>query len=626
MINNNNNKMNPDDNPINPIKENIAEKLLNTSNYETIRKNFSSMYLKKNLIVPFILADNEYLLAITRKTKNDVISDVSLKLDIRNKKIIILPSEELIDLINAAYDTSMESIKGINDRHTKAGEFSSNGSLTGETDEFENLKSFEHIDLIDENSDAPAIKFINTIILEAVKENASDIHIEPFQDYLLVKFRIDGSLTEKLRPQINLKDSIVSRIKVMSGLDIAEKRLPQDGRIQLVARNRNIDIRVSIVPTIFGERVVLRLLDKSLDIYDITEVGIDEKFIPLVKNSLAKSTGMIISTGPTGSGKTTTLYSFINEVIKLFPDKNVLTIEDPVEYQIKGISQINVNNKIGLTFAKGLRHILRQDPDIIMIGEIRDSETAEIAIQSAMTGHLVFSTLHTNDSASSFARLTDMEIEPFLIASSITIVFAQRLLRKLCPFCKKSYILNDENIRLLANKIDIDADIYTSGDKKTDVNCNFSIADDKISDTGAGIYNNMRKENIEHYNNDDINDNSKNTNIHNNDNNYGNNNIKLSKELLNLAIIKDILKDGDFYISAGCKECGLTGYKGRTAIYEILEVNDEIRSLVMLRASSQEIKSKAIENGMSTLRIEAIKKFAAGTTSLAEVIRVSEED
>ncbi|MHB1665038.1 MAG: GspE/PulE family protein [bacterium] len=591
------NKTNPIDNPINPIKENIAEELFDPSNYQIIRKNFSSMYLKKNLIVPFTLKDGEYSLAITKKTKNDVISDVSLKLDIRNKKIIILPSEELIDLINSIYDTSMESIKGINDRHRQAGE-----SSADETDEFENLKSFEHIDLIDENSDAPAIKFINTIILEAVKENASDIHIEPFQDYLLVKFRIDGSLTEKLRPQINLKDSIVSRIKVMSGLDIAEKRLPQDGRIQLVARNRNIDIRVSIVPTIFGERVVLRLLDKSLDIYDITEVGIDEKFIPLVKNSLAKSTGMIISTGPTGSGKTTTLYSFINEVIKLFSDKNILTIEDPVEYQIKGISQINVNNKIGLTFAKGLRHILRQDPDIIMIGEIRDSETAEIAIQSAMTGHLVFSTLHTNDSASSFARLTDMEIEPFLIASSISIVFAQRLLRKLCPFCKKSYILNDENIKLLANKIDIDID----------VNNNFNAADNNISNNGIDIYNNIQKECIEHNNNTD--------------NNYSSNNIKHSKELLNLAIIKDILKDGDFYISTGCKECGFTGYKGRTAIYEILEVNDEIRSLVMLRASSQEIKLKAIENGMSTLRIEAIKKFAAGTTSLAEVIRVSEED
>jgi len=551
------------------VKESIPEELLNTENYVTIRKNFPSMYLKKNLIVPFMRSEGEYLFAITKKTKNDVIGDVSLKLDIRNKKIIILSSEELIDIINSIYDTSIESIKGMGGGYAGGGKFSSNVSSIYENgenfngdesyenvdnDEYENLKSFEHIDLIDENSDAPAIKFINTIILEAVKENVSDIHIEPFQDYLSVRFRIDGSLTEKLRPQINLKNSIVSRIKVMSGLDIAEKRLPQDGRIQLVARNRNIDIRVSIVPTIFGERVVLRLLDKSLDIYDITEVGIDERFIPSVKNSLAKSTGMIISTGPTGSGKTTTLYSFINEVIKIFPDKNVLTIEDPVEYQIKGISQINVNNKIGLTFAKGLRHILRQDPDIIMIGEIRDSETAEIAIQSAMTGHLVFSTLHTNDSASSFARLTDMEIEPFLIASSITIVFAQRLLRKLCPLCKESYILSEENVKLLSNK------------------------------------------------------------------------IELSKELSNITVIKNILKNGVFYIPKGCKECGFTGYKGRTAIYEILEVNDEIRSLVMLRASSQEIKSKAIENGMSTLRIEAIKKFAAGMTSLAEVIRVSEED
>ncbi|MCL4427709.1 MAG: Flp pilus assembly complex ATPase component TadA [Deltaproteobacteria bacterium] len=552
---------------MNSLKEFQKLKEFNDENVRRIiRKNFSSIYLKKNLILPVPLQDNSLCnIFVTQNTKNfDVVSDVLMKLDIADKNVVVIPEEELINLINSIYDTSLDSIKnsknglggikGVNGYNGEdGGEWVSDGGAGGTesgSGPANDLKSFEHIDLIDENSEAPAIKFINVIILEALKENASDIHIEPFQDYLSVKFRTDGSLNEKLRPHVNLKNSIVSRIKVMAGLDIAEKRLPQDGRIQLVARNKNIDIRVSIVPTIFGERVVLRLLDKSLNIYDITEVGIDEKFLPSVKTALSKTTGMVISTGPTGSGKTTTLYSFINEVMKLYSDKNILTIEDPVEYQIKGISQINVNNKIGLTFAKGLRHILRQDPDVIMIGEIRDSETAEIAIQSAMTGHLVLSTLHTNDSASAFARLTDMGIEPFLIASSISIVFAQRLLRKLCPDCRESYEISGEDVKLL------------------------------ISDEQSEI----------------------------------------------MPVINEILSRGTFYTQKGCKECNFTGYKGRTAIYEILEVNDDIRSLIMTRASSQEIKLKAVKFGMSTLRVEAIRKFASGLTSIAEVVRVSEED
>ena len=552
---------------MNSLKEFQKLKEFNDENVRRIiRKNFSSIYLKKNLILPVPLQDNSLCnIFVTQNTKNfDVVSDVLMKLDIADKNVVVIPEEELINLINSIYDTSLDSIKnsknglggikGVNGYNGEdGGEWVSDGGAGGTesgSGPANDLKSFEHIDLIDENSEAPAIKFINVIILEALKENASDIHIEPFQDYLSVKFRTDGSLNEKLRPHVNLKNSIVSRIKVMAGLDIAEKRLPQDGRIQLVARNKNIDIRVSIVPTIFGERVVLRLLDKSLNIYDITEVGIDEKFLPSVKTALSKTTGMVISTGPTGSGKTTTLYSFINEVMKLYSDKNILTIEDPVEYQIKGISQINVNNKIGLTFAKGLRHILRQDPDVIMIGEIRDSETAEIAIQSAMTGHLVLSTLHTNDSASAFARLTDMGIEPFLIASSISMVFAQRLLRKLCPHCRESYEISGEDVKLL------------------------------ISDEQSEI----------------------------------------------MPVINEILSKGTFYMQKGCKECNFTGYKGRTAIYEILEVNDDIRSLIMTRASSQEIKLKAVKFGMSTLRVEAIRKFASGLTSIAEVVRVSEED
>ncbi len=521
-----------------------------------IKSNFRSIYLKKNLVFPLKLKEDGYIIFTAQGTKGDTVKDVILKLGAEESdgddnnyavKTQIIDENELIGLINSYYEFSLKNRsdeKGANGTGAKNGtgadEWSSEGS---------NLDALKAIDIIDVTSDAPAIKLINALILEAVKENASDIHIEPYYDHVTVKFRIDGSLVERITLKPGVLPILVSRIKVMSNLDIAEKRLPQDGRIELTVKNRPVDIRVSLIPTIFGERTVLRILDKSLKLFDIKEVGISEAYMNSVYDSLKKTHGMIISTGPTGSGKTTTLYSFINTVKTLYPDKNIMTVEDPVEYQIGGIAQISINPKIGFTFATGLRHILRQDPDIIMIGEIRDFETAEIAVQSALTGHLVFSTLHTNDAASAFTRLTDMGIEPFLISSSVLILFAQRLLRVLCPKCKEPAV-------------------------------------DFLS--GAGYYPKMLDEEF--------------------------------------GVPLEDIRGKEIYRAKGCDFCAQTGYKGRTAVYEILEINDEIRSLVMSKASSSEIKTAAVKNGMKTLRMEAFKKFASGITSIEEIIRTTQKD
>ncbi|MHB8231978.1 MAG: GspE/PulE family protein [bacterium] len=526
-----------------------------------ILNSFSSVYLKKNLILPVKLTAG-YALFITENTKSGAINDCMIKLgryesynetgsgsiksvDAASKtepEIIKLSEAELIKNINSLFELSLGEAQETVD------------SIEPTDDVYENLKNIESIDIVDIKSDAPAIKLINSLLLEAVRKNASDIHIEPYETHFTIRYRIDGSLIDITEPPIGLEAFLVARIKVMAGLDIAEKRLPQDGRIELKVSNRNVDVRVSVVPTLYGERVVLRLLDKSLKLYDINEVGIDENFIPAVKQSLTKSHGMILTTGPTGSGKTTTLYSFINSINKTFPDKNIITIEDPVEYQIPKISQINVNAKIGLSFASGLRHILRQDPDIIMVGEIRDPETANIGIQSALTGHLVLSTLHTNDAASAFTRLIDMGIEPFLVSSSVELVFAQRLLRLLCQSCKKKIEALPDN---LTHEVENFMKVSKSG--------NYGAG----TGTGTGV---------------------------------------------------------SFYEAAGCEKCNFTGYKGRTAIYEILEVNDAIRTMIMVKRNSQEIKETAIKNGMSTLRNEALRLFLKGLTSLTELIRATQED
>jgi general secretion pathway protein E len=318
----------------------------------------------------------------------------------------------------------------------------------------------EKADLLDDISDAPIIKLANHIISQSVKARASDIHIEPYQDSFKVRYRVDGILYDFLSPPKWLQPALISRIKVMAKMNIAEKRLPQDGRLDVKIGHQEIDVRVSTLPTSFGERLVLRLLDKSGSLISLSDLGLDADKLALLDNLIRSPNGIILVTGPTGSGKTTTLYAILSSIN--IPDVNIITIEDPIEYQLQGINQIQVNPKINLTFAKGLRSIVRQDPDVILVGEIRDQETAEIAVQSALTGHLVFSTLHTNDSASAITRLVDIGVEPFLLSSSVLAVIAQRLIRVLCTDCKEAYTPDEAALmRLGINRDQIrDAAIY----------------------------------------------------------------------------------------------------------------------------------------------------------------------
>lgn len=385
---------------------------------------------------------------------------------------------------------------------------------------------------IDDDTQAPVIKYLNTIIDNAVLYSASDIHIEPEEKEFRVRFRIDGILREIMRTDISMHDSIVSRIKIMANLNIAEKRIPQDGRINYKTQQKNIDLRVSTIPSIYGEKIVMRVLDKSNFTYDLNGLGLECCDLDKVRKILERPYGIVLVSGPTGSGKTTTLYTMLNIINDV--SKNIITIEDPIEYNFKGINQIQVNNKVGLTFANGLRSILRQDPDIIMVGEIRDAETAEIAVRSALTGHLVFSTIHTNDAVGAITRLRDMDIQPFLISSTLVTVIAQRLVRKICPNCSYEYTSEEREMRLL----------------------------------------NIDKP------------------------------VKLKK-------------------GKGCSICNNTGYKGRVGIYEILDINKNIRDLIDFNKSDSEIEIAAVKNGMAKLRQSAAIKVLEGLTTVDEMLRVT---
>jgi len=363
---------------------------------------------------------------------------------------------EAIDQLRVCYErpikvlvTSPEEVtKAINSIRTSL--MSDRSSNLGDSDgkDEEDLATQLKIDVTDsDDDDAPIIRYVNAIIFKASSERASDVHIEPFEDRLKVRFRVDGVLYDVASEDKSFQAAIISRVKVMSGLNIAEKRLPQDGRIGLKIAGKDVDIRVSTVPTQFGERIVMRLLDKSGAVLDLDQLGIDERNLSLMKKLLQKPNGIVLVTGPTGSGKTTTLYACLTYINK--PDLNILTVEDPIEYQLDGVGQMQINSKIDFTFASGLRAILRQDPDVVMVGEIRDGETAEIAIQASLTGHLVLSTLHTNDSAGAVTRLVDMGVEPFLVSSSLLAVVAQRLVRRLCKHCKVPGEITDDELKEL---------------------------------------------------------------------------------------------------------------------------------------------------------------------------------
>jgi len=391
------------------------------------------VFSKKHRIVP-VKMDGDVLTAATVDPLNhEPLDDLRLILGCRDIRVVLSSEREVLRAVNRFYeqsaDTPEEMIQGLDTE--------SSDRILHELEETE--------DLLDVSDEAPVIRLVNLIFFQAVKERASDIHIEPFQKELKVRYRIDGILYNRLSPPKRYQPAIVSRLKVMAKLDIAEKRLPQDGRIPIKVADKDIDIRVSIIPTSFGERVVLRLLDKSSVHLGLEEIGLFPEHLKILEELIRRPNGILFVTGPTGSGKTTTLYAALSRINS--PDKNIVTIEDPVEYQLFGIAQIQVNPKVGLTFAHGLRSILRHDPDVILVGEVRDVETAEIAIQAAMTGHLVFSTLHTNDAASAITRLIDMGIEPFRIASVVRAIMAQRLVRILCPECKQAYEPEPEALR-----------------------------------------------------------------------------------------------------------------------------------------------------------------------------------
>ena len=365
-----------------------------------------------------------YVVAINDPLNFHALDDLVRLMALTDFKLVLAERETILSAINLQYDLRRDSAQQL------VQDMEENGSdIISEIE--------ETADLLDDTSEAPIIKLVNHIISQSIKARASDIHIEPYQHSFTVRYRVDGILYDLLTPPKWIQPALISRIKVMAKMNIAEKRLPQDGRFEVKVGDQNIDLRVSTIPTAFGERVVLRLLNKSGSLLELKDLGFSPARLKVIKKLVASPNGIILVTGPTGSGKTTTLYAILQSINK--PDINIITIEDPVEYQIKGISQIQVNPKIDLTFARGLRSIVRQDPDVILVGEVRDKETAEIAVQSALTGHLVFSTLHTNDSASAITRLVDMGVEPFLISSSVLAVAAQRLVRLLCDNCKKAY-------------------------------------------------------------------------------------------------------------------------------------------------------------------------------------------
>jgi general secretion pathway protein E len=410
-----------------PLWHTISTEDMDTSFTEKIPIQF----LKKYKMVPVVRSDGVYI-AVNDPTLFQPIDDLHIILGWDGVETVLAPYSAILSAINFAYDLSSDSAEQV---------------IQDMRDEDRDMiiSAVEETgDLLDDTSNAPVIKLVNLMLSQAVKARASDIHIEPYQNRIKIRCRVDGILYDMLSPPKHVQSTLISRIKIMAKLNIAEKRLPQDGRIEIKIGDKNVDIRVSTIPTAFGERVVLRLLDKTNVLLKVSDLGMSEQRLKIFNELITSAHGIILVTGPTGSGKTTTLYAALSSINN--PDINIITIEDPVEYQIEGIGQIQVNPKINITFANGLRSIVRQDPDVILVGEIRDLETAEIAIQAALTGHLVFSTLHTNDSASAVTRLIDMGIESFLVTSSVIGILAQRLVRNVCNGCKEEYIPDEESL------------------------------------------------------------------------------------------------------------------------------------------------------------------------------------
>jgi general secretion pathway protein E len=472
-------------------------------------EGLSQRFLRQCRTFPLSIQDSVLTIAMADPLDFDTVAAVGAfsGLEVRTA---LAAEQEILDALEKHY--------GEDERQLQAGE--------GEDEQA--VADLEH--LRDMASEAPVIRLVNAMIAEAIEKRASDIHIEPFEKEFRVRYRIDGVMFSQETPPRELKAAIISRLKLMAKLNIAERRLPQDGRIKIKILGREVDLRVSTLPTLYGESVVMRLLDRSAgDFYDLRRLGFDDRMLAQMEHFTSLPHGMFLVTGPTGSGKSTTLYSALKRIN--LPDKKIITIEDPVEYQMDGINQLHVNPQIGLTFAAGLRHIVRQDPDVIMVGEIRDRETADIAIRSALTGHLVFSTLHTNDAPSAVTRLIDMGVENYLLTSSLVAVLAQRLVRAICNACKEP----------------------------------------------AG---------------------------------------------------KALAPEGELiavFHGAGCPACHGTGYTSRVGIFEMMEIHDEMRRLIMGNADSSVLTQTARRNGMRNLREDGWMKVRSGVTTVEEVMRVTQE-
>jgi len=483
----------------------------------------SIQFCREHSILPIYRDDKLVRVAVSDPFHYEPLD--ALKLLFRQEIDLVLSTAAKLDeAINRVFERSENLIKG----------------LEAQADQYGDLD--ETADLLEAGDDeAPVIRFVNSLLVRAVKEKASDIHIEPFERFVSVRFRVDGILNDVYQAPKALAAAIASRIKVLGELNIAEKRIPQDGRIKINIAGREVDIRLSTVPVAFGERIVMRLLDKSSVVLDFKTLGFSDYYIKTIGELTNRKYGIFLVTGPTGSGKSTTLSTCLNSINS--PGRNIITVEDPVEFVIPGVGQIAVNAKVGLTFAAGLRAILRQDPGVVMVGEIRDRETAEIAINASLTGHLVLSTLHTNDAPGAITRIVDMGVEPFLVSSSLVGVLAQRLIRTLCSTCAEEWEPTDE---ILAP---------------------------------AGLSREALKEA------------------------YGTVTIKRPK---------------------GCPECRFSGYRGRTAIHELMVITDSIRSMILQRMDSGTIRKQASSEGLKTLRESAIEKLATGKTSFEEILRMTQ--
>jgi general secretion pathway protein E len=499
-------------------------------NPELVRK-LPLEFLKKQCAIPLLLNNSQVAIALADPLNLEAYDAISTVLA-QPCTLVTCPACEIEQAISRCYyqsaniETNSENTAGMD--LASINEDVDNSSIQTRAEDLLSIANKE-----------PVVKLVNKILFQAVHSRASDIHIEPYENKARIRFRIDGVLHNVLTLPQQQTPALLSRLKIMANLNIAERRLPQDGQSRIKIGENLVDIRVSVIPTLGGERAVLRLLDKSNCRLGLNEIGFSPAVLNQFRNLTKLSHGIILLTGPTGSGKTTTLYAAINELNS--EERNILTVEDPIEYQLPGIGQMQIKPKINLTFANCLRHILRQDPDDIMIGEIRDVETAEIAIQASLTGHLVLSTLHTNDSSSAITRLIDMGIEPYLISSSVVAVMAQRLLRIICPNCKSPYSSQGDLLSLLAENKKISA------------------------------------------------------------------------------------PDVKFYKGLGCEDCLQTGYLGRTGIFELLVVDDDIKELIIKRSGSHIIKKIAVEKGMSTLREDGLLKAMAGQTSLEELCRVTQD-